>query len=212
MLEKTFSLSCKTRITADHKKMESIPQNHVKFYLKYSSFVLRALKKRSFQKFLHWMLQKEKIEEQKVRAVQVKVLPIRKDNGKGLAGKCDTAQGRIRIYPKTMKFCKIFKQKFGLNTLLIYAGNRARVALMHELLHLKYKEDEKTVRDLAKEYFFNFTEKHTAQNSKTLCTNMMIFRTKSDEKKPLPKSQLNTNVRLTKKYKKSHMFKSKWWS
>jgi hypothetical protein len=212
MLEKTFSLSCKTRITADHKKMESIPQNHVKFYLKYSSFVLRALKKRSFQKFLHWMLQKEKIEEQKVRAVQVKVLPIRKDNGKGLAGKCDTTQGRIRIYPKTMKFCKIFKQKFGLNTLLIYAGNRARVALMHELLHLKYKEDEKTVRDLAKEYFFNFTEKHTAQNSKTLCTNMMIFRTKSDEKKPLPKSQLNTNVRLTKKYKKSHMFKSKWWS
>jgi hypothetical protein len=200
MLEKTFSLSCKTRITADYKKMESIPQNHVKFYLKYSSFVLRALKKRSFQKFLHWMLQKEKIEEQKVRAVQVKVLPIRKDNGKGLAGKCDTAQGRIRIYPKTMKFCKIFKQKFDLNTLLIYAGNRARVALMHELLHLKYKEDEKTVRDLAKEYFFNFTEKHTAHNSKTFCTDMMIFRTKSDEKKPLPKSQLNTNVRLKKNH------------
>ena len=200
MLEKASPLSCKMRITANNKKLESIPQNHVKFYLKYSSFVLRALKKHSFQKFLHWMLQKEKIEEQKVRAVQVRVLPIRRENGKGIAGKCDTAQGRIRIYPKTMKFCKIFKQKLGLNTLLVYAGNRARVALIHELLHLKYKEDEKTVRDLAKEYFFNFTEKHTAQNSKTLCTNMMIFTTEADEKKPFPKSQLNTNVRSTKNH------------
>ena len=200
MLEKASPLSYKMRIIADHKKLENTSQKNVRFYLKYSSFVLRSLKKHSFQKFLDWMLQKEKIEEQKVRAVQVKVLPIRKKNGKGIAGKCDTAQGRIRIYPKTIKFCKIFKQKFGLNTLLIYAGNRARVALIHELLHLKYKDDEKTVRDLAKEYFFNFTEKHTAQNSKTLCTNIMIFTTKADEKKPLPKSQHNTNVTLKKNH------------
>ena len=45
-----------------------------------------------------------------------------------------------------MKFCQIFKvQKFGLTTLLAYAGNRARAALIHELLHLKYIADEKTV-------------------------------------------------------------------
>lgn len=89
------------------------------------------------------MLKKEKIEEQAVRAVHVKVLPLRRKNGKGIAGNCDTTRGRIRIYPKTMNFCQIFKQKFGRYTLLVYAGNRARAALIHELLHLKYIEDEK---------------------------------------------------------------------
>jgi hypothetical protein len=88
--------------------------------MKYSSFVFRASVKPSFQKFLKWMLKKETIKEQAVRAVHVKVLPLRK-NGKGIAGNCDTTQGRARIYPKTTKFCQTFKQKFGRNTLLVYA-------------------------------------------------------------------------------------------
>jgi hypothetical protein len=166
MLEKTFPLSSKMRISVDHEKLGNFSQNHVKFYLKYSSFVFKALKKHSFQKFLRWMLKKEKIGEQIVSAVQVKVLPFRRKNGHGIAGKCNTARGRIRIYPKTMKFCQIFKQKFGLNTLLAYAGNRARAALIHELLHLKYAEDEKTVRALAKGYFCIFTQKQSAQSAR----------------------------------------------
>jgi hypothetical protein len=32
----------------------------------------------------------------------------------------------------------------------VFAWNRARTALIHELLHLKYTVDEKTVRELAK--------------------------------------------------------------
>jgi len=124
MLEDTFPLSSKIRISVDHEKLENFSQNQVSFYLKYSSFVFRALRKPSFQKFLNWMLKKETIEDQTVRAVHVKVLPVRK-NGKGIAGNCDTARGRIRIYPKATKFCQTFKQKFGRNTLLVYAGNRA---------------------------------------------------------------------------------------
>jgi len=99
------------------------------------------------------MLKKEKIAEQAVSAVQVKVLPFSRKNGHSVAGKCNTARGRIRIYPKTIKFCQIFKQKFGRTTLLAYAGNRARAALIHELLHLKYAEAEKTVRELPKTTF-----------------------------------------------------------
>jgi diadenosine tetraphosphate (Ap4A) HIT family hydrolase len=175
MLEKTFPLSSKMRISVDHKKIGNFSQSHVKFYLKYSSFVFKALKKPSFQKFLHWMLKKEKIEEKTVRAVHVKVLPFRRKNGKGVAGKCNTARGRIRIYPKTVKFCQIFKQKFGRNTLLAYAGNRARAALIHELLHLKYAEDEKTVRELAKDYFCIFTQKQPAQSGHSLFIYSMIF-------------------------------------
>jgi hypothetical protein len=183
MLEKPFSFSNKMRISVDHKKLGSFSQDHIKFYLKYSSFVFRALRKPSFQKFLHWMLKKEKIEEQTIRAVHVKVLPLRRKNGKGIAGKCDTARGRIRIYPKTMKFCRMFTQKFGWTTLLVYAGNRARAALMHELLHLKYAEDEKTVRELAKDYFCIFTQKHCTQGVHSLFIDTMIFDAKISRKK-----------------------------
>ena len=196
MLEKTFSFSNKMRISVDHEKLGSFSQNHIKFYLKYSSFVFRALRKPSFQKFLHWMLKKEKIEEQTVRAVHVKVLPLRRKNGKGIAGKCDTARGRIRIYPKTLKFCQIFTQKFGRNSLLVYAGNRARAALIHELLHLKYAEDEKTVRELAKDYFCIFTQKRYTQSVQSLFIYAIIFDAKISGKKAPPSVSNNPSIRL----------------
>lgn len=175
MMEETFSLSSKMRINAEPEKIGNFSQNQVRFYWKYSSFVFRVLKKPSFQKFLNWMLKKEKIETQAVSAVHVKVLPLRRNNGKSIAGNCDTTRGRIRIYPKTIKFCRIFTQKFGRNTLLAYAGNRARAALIHELLHLKYIEDEKTVRELAREYFYLFTQKQYAPSSHSLRLCTMIF-------------------------------------
>jgi hypothetical protein len=196
MLEKTFLLSSKMRINADHEKLENFSQKHVKFYLKYSSFVFRALRKPSFQKFLHWMLKKEKIEAQAVKAVHVKVLPLRRKNGKGIAGKCDTARGRIQIYPKTMKFCQVFKQKFGRNSLLFYAGNRARAALIHEILHLKYAEDEKTVRELAQDYFFIFTEKQPAKSSKALRIYTLIFNSKLSGKKDSKSNSNDPDTRL----------------
>jgi hypothetical protein len=186
MLKNSFQLSSKMRISVDHEKLERFSSNDVKFYLKYSSFVFKALKKPSFQKFLRWMLKQEKIEEQIVSAVQVKVLPFRRKNGNAVAGKCNTAKGRIRIYPKTVKFCQIFKQKFGRNNLLAYAGNRARAALIHELLHLKYTKDEKTVRELAEEYFCIFTQKQCTQSSRSLFIYRMIFNAKtSDKENPL---------------------------
>jgi hypothetical protein len=175
MLEKSFPLSSKMRISVDHEKLGVFSQSHVKFYLKYSSFVFRALKRPSFQNFLHWMLKKERIEEQAVKTVHVKVLPFRRKNGKCLAGTCNTARGRIRIYPKTMKFCQTFKQKFGRNTLLVYAGNRARAALIHELLHLKYAEDEKTVRELSEDYFLTCTQKQSNRSSNVFFIYTMIF-------------------------------------
>ncbi len=181
MLEETRSLSNKMKITIDFEKFDALSQNHVRFYMKYSSFVLRSLKRPSFQKFLYWMLRRENIDEQTIRAVHVKVFPLRRKNGKGLAGNCTPAKGKIRIYPKTLKFCRIFMQKFGKSTLLTYAGNRARAAVIHELLHLKYVEDEKTVRELAKEYFFVFIQKQPVQNSTKLWVYTHIFKAKAVE-------------------------------
>ena len=196
MLEGNPSLSSKMRISCDHEKLRNFSQKQVRFYLKYSSFVFRALRKLAFQKFLHWMLKKETIEEQAVRAVHVKVLPLRRKNGKGIAGNCDTARGRIRIYPKTSKFFQAFKQKFGWNTLLKYAGNRARAALIHELLHLKYTGDEKTVRELTKDYFRIFTQKQSARNSLALCIYTMIFSAKTNGERTPPNVSYDTSTSM----------------
>ena len=169
------SLSGRMRISCDHENVEKFPQNHVRFYLKYSSFVFKALGKPSFQRFLRWMLRKESIEAEAVRTVQVEVLPLRRENGRTIAGKCDPIQGRILIYPKTVNFCKIFKQEFGRNTLLHYAVNRARAALIHEILHLKYNEDERTVRELSEEYFGKFKQKQPAKTPYEQYIYNMIF-------------------------------------
>ena len=186
MLKETCALSNKMKVTATIGKRDFFSQKHYSFYTNYSSFVIRSLKRPSFQRFLSWMLQREKIGEQVVRAVHVKVFPFRRKNGKGLAGNCAPAEGKIRIYPKTVKFCRKFTQKFGKHSLLVYAGNRARAALIHELLHLKYVEDEKTVRELTKEYFFAFVQKHPAQSSCNLWVYTLIFKVKTVENPSVP--------------------------
>lgn len=177
MLETRF-LSGKMSIRSDYGTFPVSSQNQARFYRNYSSFVLKALRRVAFQKFLKWMLKKEQIEKQAVKAVHVKVLPLRNKHGKGIAGQCDPVRGRIQIYPKTSSFCKLFKRKFGRKALLLYAGNRARAALIHELLHLKYMEDEKTVRALAQEYFRILTQKKYAQNTQSPNIYVMIFNAK----------------------------------
>jgi hypothetical protein len=167
-------LSSKIKITTSTDK-PGTTHNHVGFYIHYSSFVFKSLNKPSFQKFLQWMLRKENIQEQSVTEVHVKVFPLRRGNGKGLAGNCDPTRGKIRIYPKTMTFCRAFKQKFGKNTFLAYACSRARAALIHELLHLKYATDEKRVRELARKYFFAFTRKKPSHDRLALFSYTMIF-------------------------------------
>jgi len=181
MLERPQLLSSKIKITIGPGKSEGFSQRHVGFYVNYSSFVLRTLRRPAFQKFLQWMLRRERIEAQMVGAVDVSVFPLRRRNGKGLAGNCDTARGKIRIYPKTIRFCREFTQKFGKITLLMYAGSRARAALIHELLHLKYATDEKRVRELAKEYFFAFTRNKPFSSSKLLSIYEMVFRARTNE-------------------------------
>jgi hypothetical protein len=175
MTETAHMLSSKIKITADPEKPESPPHKHVSFYLHYSSFVFKSLQKRAFQKFLHKMLKTENIQEQSITEVHVKVFPLRRSNGRGLAGNCVPARGKIQIYPKTMTFFRAFKEKFGKNTFLAYACSRARAALIHELLHLKYATDEKRVRELAKEYFFAFTRKTFHRDGRSLFSYTMIF-------------------------------------
>jgi hypothetical protein len=175
MLQKTQILYSKIKITVNPEKTDNFSKRHVSFYMNYSFFVFKALRRPSYQKFLHWMLRRERIEIRRVGAVDVEIFPFRRKNGKGLAGNCNTTRGKIRIYPKTMKFCREFTQKFGKGTLLTYAGSRARAALIHELLHLKYAADEKRVRELAKEYFFAFTRNKLSSKAPPVSIYRMVF-------------------------------------
>jgi hypothetical protein len=169
------------KITVSPRKLEEFPQKDVGFYMKYASFVFRTLRRPSFQKFLRWMLRRENIEEQKIRDVQVRVLPSRRKNGNGLAGNCNANRGKIQIYPKSSKFCQGLMRESGKGKFVCYAGSRARAALIHELLHLKYAKDEEKVRELTKEYFVVFTQNRPAQNSRIPSICSMLFGTKAVE-------------------------------
>lgn len=177
-------LSNKMKITVHPEKIEDPSQKQVGFYMKYASFVLRTLRRPSFQKFLSWMLRKENIEEHMVRDVQVAVFPFQRKNGNGLAGHCNTNRGRIQIYPKTCKFCQELIQECGKDKFISYAGSRARAALIHELLHLKYANDEEKVRELTREYFAVFAQNRSAQNSHVPSIYNMIFRSEATENAP----------------------------
>jgi len=174
MIDNRF-LSGKIRIGFSPEELSPFSSKQARFYQKYSTFVFKSLAKTSFQQFLNWLLKKEHIETEAIRVIQVKILPLRSKNGKGVAGKCNLTRGLIRIYPKTSKFCQLFRQKFGKNILHVYAKNRARAALIHELLHLKYVKDEKTVRELSQKYFRIFTKKRYNVKFHAFCIHTMVF-------------------------------------
>ncbi len=177
MLKQSYVLSSKIKIAAKYDKRDYAgTQYH--FYSKYSLFVLKALKRKSFQEFLDSMLKKEDIKEANINAVKIEVFPAPRRNGFNIAGKCNTCNGRIRIYPKNIKFCHAFREEFGKSTLVSYAGNRARASLIHELLHLKYISDEEQVRELTKIYFTKY-EQQFDKKSNSISIYQLLFYAKS---------------------------------
>ena len=184
------------RISYSHEELWAFSSNQIRFYRKYSSFVFKSLAKTSFQQFLSWMLTKEHIEKKAIRVIQVKLLPLRSKNGKGVAGNCNLSRGLIRIFPKTSKFCQFFRQRFGKSILHAYAKNRARAALIHELLHLKYGEDEITVRELSQKYFYILTRKQYTAKLCSFCIHTMVFSSRISKEVP---SLNNSNKFVTSK-------------
>jgi hypothetical protein len=58
---------------------------------------------------------------------------------------------------------------------------------------LKYAEDEKTVRELAKDYFGIFTQKQYTQSAHSLFIYAMIFDAKISGKKAPPSTKIKLN-------------------
>jgi hypothetical protein len=122
------------------------------FYKKYSKYTLNTINKTKFQRFIKYLLKREKIPESKITQIHIRVLPLKNKEDHWVIGRCHP-KGVIKIFPKTKNLCSKIVSRFGKKTLFSYIKNRGRAALIHELLHIKYLNDEKKVRVLTKNYF-----------------------------------------------------------
>jgi len=173
MLKQSYILSRKISIAPKSNNRDL--STNINFYSQYSRFTLKALRKTAFQEFLSNMLKSENISQENIDSVRIEIFPAPRKNGLTIAGKCNTAKGKIRIYPKPMKFCDAFRKEYGQYTLVKYAGNRARASLIHELLHLKYTNDEDHVRKLTKKYYAELLKKAYTNSPGALSIYNFIF-------------------------------------
>jgi hypothetical protein len=176
MLKQHFGLSSKIKVSTENDKYGF--SKHYGFYSNYSLFILKVLKKSSFQKFLCTMFLAESIEEKIVNTIDIKVFPVPRKNGFNIVGKCDPYRGKIRIYPKTYNYCYAFRKKYGKDFFFRFVGNRARAALIHELLHIKYVSNEKKVQELTASYFSEYLKKQLVKNSNSVSLQNLIFASK----------------------------------
>jgi len=146
-------LSNKIRVVSNPKKAENCPEKRLQFYTDYASAVSETLRKPLFQKFLRWIIKREKIEKMAVTDIQVRVFPFQKENGNSLAGRCNIDDGVILIFPKKRSFLQKKLKNHKKEKLRFYLKSRAMAALIHELLHMKYEGNENKVRQLTKKYF-----------------------------------------------------------
>ncbi len=167
-------LSNKIRVVSNHKKAATCPEKHLRFYTKYASVVSATLRKPLFQKFLNWILKRENIEKKAVKDIQVRVFPFRKENGNSLTGKCNH-EGVIFLFPKSRRFFEKKMEDYEKEKVRFYIKNRARAALIHELLHVKYEGNEHKVRQLTRKYFGIFIRHQDTPTQKINGLQKMLF-------------------------------------
>jgi hypothetical protein len=148
-------LSNKIRVVSNPQKAEACPEKRLQFYTNYASAVFETLRKPLFQKFVNWIIKREKIEKRAVKDIQVRLFPFQKENGRSLAGRCSD-KGVILIFPKRRSFLQKKMEVHEKEKIRFYLKSRAMAALIHELLHLKYASNESKVRQLTKKYFSIF--------------------------------------------------------
>ena len=172
-MEKT-KLSSKIRVVSNQKKAESCPEKHLSFYTNYASIVSVTLKKPVFQNFLKWLINREQIEKKDVKDIQVRVFPFQKQNGRSIAGRCNS-EGVIRIFPKRRRFLKKKLHVHKKEKVHVYVKSRAMAALIHEILHVKYEGNENKVRRLTKKYFSIFIRRQNPNIHKVHTIQRMLF-------------------------------------
>ena len=148
--------------------------SHSEFYGKYAIVVFKCLRNPVFLKFVNWVLKREEIDKEKIKNVQVRVFPTVKENGNSLIGKCNP-QGEVFLYPKRLDVCKKQFNEMKPEGFKKYVEGRARASLIHELLHLKYEDDEKRVKHLTKKYFTIFHQNKSSKQANLTKLQDLIF-------------------------------------
>jgi hypothetical protein len=171
---KMSKMLSKIRVVSNSRKVESCPEKGLNFYTNYAAVVSETLRKPIFQRFLDWILKREKIEKNAVKDIQVRVFPFRKENGKSVAGRCSN-EGVILIFPKKWSFLQKKMQEHKKEKVRFYLKSRAMAALIHELLHVKYDSDEGKVRQLTKKYFSIFIRHQNMSTQKVHSIQKMLF-------------------------------------
>ena len=124
-------LSNKIRVVSNPRKLENCPEKRLQFYTNYAYAVLDTLRMPLFQKFLRWIMKRERIEKMAVRDIQVMVFPFEKENGRSLAGRCNTDDGVILIFPKRRNFLRKKLHNHRKENVRFYLKSRAMAALIH---------------------------------------------------------------------------------
>lgn len=153
-------LTDKIAITLKQKENHKIPLQDLTFYTKYSKFTVATLKNEKFQNFIKWLLRQEKIQENHITNIKIRVFPLKNKKEQWVIGNCNKV-GIIKIFPKKRILCLKIASKFGKKAFYSYVKCRAKAALIHEILHLKYFNDEKKVRKLTAKYFKLFDKNRT---------------------------------------------------
>jgi hypothetical protein len=168
-------LSNKIRVVSNPRKLATCPEERLRFYTDYASAVSDTLRMPLFQKFLHWIMKREKIEKMAITDIQVRVFPFEKENGKPLAGRCNIDDGVILIFPKSRGFLRKKLQNHKKEKLRFYLKSRAMAALIHELLHIKYENNESKVRHLTEKYFGIFIRHQNPDVQKVHAIQKILF-------------------------------------
>lgn len=109
-----------------------------------------------------------------VNDVQIRLFPFVKDDGNGLVGKCNN-RGVVFLYPERYVSAQKKMKRLGLSEFKIYIKCRAIAALIHELLHFKYKGNEVRVKELTEKYFNIYYNHQLLKQSDTNHIPKMIF-------------------------------------
>ena len=158
-------LSKRIRITVDPQKQGNASSKIRRYYEKYTILVSETLKEPRFQTFVHRLIKKENMELEKIRDVQIKTFPVKKENGNRLIGKCNN-KGVICLYPKGIRFWQKRMPKWREDEITFYIKCRARAALIHEVLHTKYLHKEGKVRELTRKYVNAFLQRNKLDQRK----------------------------------------------
>jgi hypothetical protein len=167
-------LVSKIRIDSCVLDVNEARERQAGFYRKYATVVHRTLSRPLFQGFLVWMLTKESIEGDTISKIQVMVYPFRNEKGNWLAGRI-SGKSEIYIFPKKKESCKKLLQEFEKDSVYFYIKARAMAALIHELLHLRYANDENMVRQKTEKYLQIFLMNGYTRDPKTHSILKVLF-------------------------------------